>query len=161
MANAASDWITTFRTALQTTVDADATFGTASAAVKVKLVGDGDAGLVEQIILIRPEANGVQVFTEHAAMGARRRTEEVTFPGRLHVKSSGLASDTSATFEAAMDRAQALLDIIIVQLRDTPPTAGDQAFQPLIETHSFDPLVLDQGWAVQCDFDITVRIRVS
>jgi hypothetical protein len=142
-------------------VDADATFGTAGIGLKVKLVGDGDAGLKESIILIRPEADGVQVDTEHAAVGAKRRTEEVTFPSRLQVKAAGKASETSGTFEEAMDRAQALLDIVIEELRDNPPSAGDQSFQPLIESHAFDPLVIDQGWGVICDFDITVRIRVS
>jgi len=157
---AAGDFIIAFRTTLQTAVDADATFGTAGIGLKVKLTADGEAGLKEAIYLIRP---GDPIVTSqiHAAIGAGRRDEEFTLPGRAQVKYAGTASDTSATFAAALNRARDLMALIVDTIRDSPPSVGDQTLRSIVSDIDYLPISVDQGWDVICEFDITVTARVS
>jgi hypothetical protein len=157
---AAGNFIIAFRASLQTAVTANATFGTAGAALKVKLTADGEAGLEEAIYLIRPDT-AISTSQEHAAMGAGRRDEQLTIPGRAQVVKSGLASETSATFAAAMNRARDLMDLIVQDLKSNPPAAGDQTLRSIVADIDYLPIQVDQGWVIQCDFDITGRVRVS
>jgi len=157
---AVGDFIVAFRATLQTAIDADNTFGTAGAALKVKLTGDGEAGLTEAVYLVRPD-DRIGTFQEHAAIGAGRRNEELRVPCRAQIKVGGLPTDTSATFALALNRARDLMDIIVDTIRDSPPSAGDQTLRSIVEQIDYDPIPLDQGWAVEVDFDITATVRVS
>lgn len=157
---AAGDFIIAFRTTLQTAVDADSTFGTAGIGLKVKLTGDGEAGLEEAVYLIRPD-EALSTSQEHAAIGAGRRNEFLTLPGRAQIKVAGKASETSAPIAEGLNRARDLMDLIVDAIRDSPPAVGDQTLRSIVESIDYLPVYTDQGWVVICDFDITATARVS
>lgn len=157
---AAGDLAVSIRSNFQTAVDADATFGTAGVGLKVKLYGDGEAGLEEAVYVIRPD-EAIGSIQEHAAMGAGRRDEEITIPGRAQVKVSGLASETSAPFAEALNRARDLMDLLVLDVKNNPPAVGDQTLRSIISTIDYLPFQVEQGWVVVADFDITARARVT
>lgn len=152
---AAGDFIVAFRVTLQTAVAASS-FST----MKVKLTADGEGGLEEAIYLIRPD-EALTTTQEYAAIGAGRRNESLTLPGRAQIKVAGKASDTSAPMVAALNRARDLMDLIVDAIRDNPPSVGDQTLRSIVERIDYLPVDTDQGWVVICDFDITATARVS
>lgn len=157
---AAGDFIIALRSNLQTAVNGNATFGTAGVKLKVKLVGDGEAGLEEAVYLIRSD-DPIRTSQEHAAIGAGRRNEFLTLPCRAHIVKSGLATDTSATFAAALNRARDLMDLVVDSVRDNPPKVGDQTLRSIVESIDYTPVQVEQGWVVVVDFDVTATARVS
>ncbi len=154
--NTAASFISALRTSLETRIQADSAFTD----VKVVVIGEGDAGLQEMVVLVRP-GSSILAINEHAALGAGRRDEQVTIPGRLHVIGTGNASPSASPFQTAMDRAQALLDHVIDQIRDAPPAVGDQTQRSIVEAVEWTPYTTEGGWVVTGDFDITFKARVS
>jgi hypothetical protein len=153
--NTAGAFITALRDQLATRVAADADF----ADVGVYIVGEGVSALDEAIFLVRPD-DPIRFTQEHAAFGSGRRNDDFIVPGRLQVKSSGKASESSATFAAAMTRAQDLLDHVIEEIRDDPPAVGSQTLRSIVAEGNHTPYRTEDGWAVVTDFNIDVSVRV-
>jgi len=79
------------------------------------------------------------------------------------VQAIGKASETLGTFQEAMDRAQGLLDHIIVDIRDgfdTTLSVGDQTINNRVSTYRWIPERIEAGWTVRCEFEIETTVRV-
>lgn len=157
--NAPFAFAAALRPALATRVNADASFP----GVSVVIVPEGGAALEEAVILIRPPDGKVTGTQEWAASGRLRRNETFIMPGRLWVRATGPADTTSTTFVAAGNRAAALLDHVIQICRDEASTTlnvGDQTIDAHVSSYEYQPVRIESGWVVYCDFDITVRVRI-
>lgn len=170
--NTSAAFIEALRAELVTAVAAHGSYDD----VSVVIVPDGTTGLEEAVSLIRPprtseelknpagRATGTQ---EWAALGtSNRRKDSFTIESSLWVKKTGKADAASSTFKQAMDRAAALLDIVITQIRDKAIAGGaldvgDQTIQARVSRYEYRPARIDDGWAVICDFDISVDVRVT
>lgn len=129
----------------------------ALAAVKVYLVAPGDTTIADAIVLVRDRIIGGQAW---AALGRRRRDDSFRVQSALEAYATGY--DTQATFQAAIDRAAALLDEVVLELRDNPPQVGDQTRKAIVSEVTFQPLVVESGgWACRCEFVIDVAARVT
>lgn len=169
--NTAAAFIEALRGVLATAVAADGNYDDTS----VVIVPDGTTALTEAISLIRPprsegaitnSAGSAEGFQEPATLGQQRRTDTFTIGSSLWVKKTGKADGTSSTFRLAMDRASALLDIVIVKLRDEGRAGGaldvgNQTLSARIDRYEYRPGRISEGWVVVCDFDIRVVVRVT
>lgn len=132
-----------------------AAHGTLSA-VRVDLVLTGDTSIIDAVELLRGAVVGAQ---EYAAMANRRR-DSYGIPGRIHTYATG--TDSDVTFQESWDRATAILDEIILQLRDTPPLAGDSLGKPRVTDIEYRALPdADGGWVTRCDYTIEYAALVA
>jgi len=132
------------------------------AGIPVDLVAPADLSLADRVVLVRAKLEGTQ---EYAAIGHLRRNDGYLIPGLIRaIKQTGAAGaqDGDSVFQAAMDRAAALLDEVILQLRDAPPAVGNQTILARVSNVAYLPFPADQGgWAVDCEFEIEYTARVS
>jgi hypothetical protein len=130
--------------------------------VGVHLILPPSLGAGEAVALVRDRILGEQAY---AAMGRLRRADVNEVHGLVRAyRTAGAAgaSDSDAVFLAAGERAAAILDEVILQLRDDPPLVGDQTIAARVSEVQYVPVIPDQGgWVVDCEFTIAYEARVS
>src|SRR6266498_3536910 len=132
-----------------------AAHGTLSA-VRVDLVPTGDTSAIDAVTLIRGAITGSQ---EYATM-ANRRSDSYQIPGLIDTYATG--PDSDITFQTAWDRNALILDELILQLRDTPPLAGDTMAKGLVTDIVYHAYVREQGgWVTRCEYTIEYGALVS
>lgn len=133
-----------------------AAHGTLSA-VRVDLIPSGDTSQIDAVTLLRAPVIGAQ---EYAAMGNRRQ-DAYAVPGRIYTYATG--ADSDAAFQECWDRASAILDEIVLQLRDTAPLAGDSLGKPRVTDIEYEALAHPDkgGWVTRCDYTIEYAALVA
>lgn len=134
------------------------------AGVPVMLVAPmGGLDREDAVVVIRER------FTEDmdwAALGRRRQDATISIPGLIRVwrtaDATGLQEST-AVYRAASARAAVLLDEVVSQVTQDPPAVGDQTIEAHISNIAWVPVIdVDQnGWFMDCEFNINYRARVS
>ncbi|HVS85655.1 MAG TPA: hypothetical protein VHD91_08480 [Gaiellaceae bacterium] len=93
------------------------------------------------------------------AKRSRSRDEAVVIPGAVQAYEVG--DDGDAAFQAALDRAETILDELIEQLRDTPPEVGQQTRSAIVRRIRWTPSPSAKGgWVVRGEFDLHYSSRV-
>lgn len=91
---------------------------------------------------------------------SRRRDEDVIVPGRVQGYAVSRTGGDDA-FQAAFDRAEAILEQLIEQLRDAPPQVGQQTRSAIVRAITWTPIAVDKGgWIVVGDYDLHYTSRV-
>lgn len=131
--------------------------------VPIYIVAPADtAPTTEQIELVR---NRISVHQEYAALGRHRRNDINSIPCYLRTfKPAGAAGaqDSGSVFQAAGERAAALLEEVVQQLVTDAPAVGDQTIIAQVGETSYLPIPADAGgWIVEVDFAIDYTARVS
>ena len=154
----ASSTLSAFLVALRTALAARAGLS----GIPVHLVAPADVSVADTVILVRAKAEGDQAY---AALGRLRRNDGYVIPGLIRsykTTGAGGAVDSDSVFQAAMDHAAALLDEVILQLRDAPPAVGNQTILAKVGHIAYLPFPADMGgWATDCEFEIEYTARVS
>jgi hypothetical protein len=147
-----------FLTGLRTKLQARA----ALSGVAVHLVSPPDMGVADTIVLIWARVDGLQ---EPAALGKLRRRDGYTVPGLVRTyRAAGAAGaqDSDAVWQAAHERAAALLGEVADQVFKDPPAAGDQTETAHVEDNGFVPVPGDNGgWFCEWAFSVVYRARVT
>ncbi len=95
------------------------------------------------------------------ATRTRKRDQTVTIPGAVKAYGTSKTGGDSA-FQIAMDRAAAILDELIYELRDNVPQVGQQTRSGLVTAVSWMPYAVEKGgWIVRGDYTLTYSTRVS
>jgi hypothetical protein len=128
--------------------------------VTVALTMPQDLGQGDLMWLVRAPVPGKQ---EYAAVGRLRRNDSYSIPGTIRAFKAGTGvAATETQFQAAMDRAAAILDELVLQLRDAPPAVGNQTIRAAVTEIEYLPEPQDQGgWTCYCDFTVEYDARVS
>jgi hypothetical protein len=126
--------------------------------VNVYLVAPVDTDQAEFILLLRGRVSGEQ---DWAALGRLRREDSYSIPCLIRVRKTIGTADEQTIFQSAMDRAAALLDEVVLQVRDSPPAVGDQTVEARVAEIVYVPLVEPEAWLVDCEFNVAYRARVS
>jgi len=138
-------FLAAFKAALTTRFAAHGTLS----AVRVDLIPTGDTSAIDAVTLVRAPVR----TNQSPVTFAKRRSDAAEIPGSIFTYSTGADSDVA--WQASWDRAALILDEIILELRDTPPTVGDQAQPCLVTEITYEPQTRDQGgWVTRCDFTI-------
>jgi hypothetical protein len=149
----ASSTVATFLSTLRTNLAARPGLS----GVRVDLVPPKDQSQIEAILLMSGRIAGEQTY-EGAAMGRRRDTYRI--PAKIDTFASG--ADIEAAFQTGMDRAAAILDEVILELRDNKPVVGTAMLQALVTDIGYTALAPDDGGIVaRCDFTIEYGAHVA
>ena len=125
------------------------------AGVGVDLVPTGDTSSIERITLISGRIDGSQ---ERLAMNVRR--DGYSVPGQIDTFAAD--PDTDVAFQAAINRAAAILDEVIQELDDNRPQVGITTLDGIISTVAYLPFVeADGGWRCRCDFVVDYTAAVT
>lgn len=126
--------------------------------VKVSLAGEASLALkTEAVVLIRPEAR-LTGRQEWAAMG-KRKDDSFTLPARVYTFKAGTHNSTN--FKICLDRAADLLDEVIAEVRDSAPNLQEATWRASVTDITYEPFLVEGGWACQCDFSITADVRLT
>ena len=125
------------------------------AGVGVDLVPTGVTSTVERIILIANRIEGTQEF-----LAMDRRLDGYRIPGQIDAFAAD--PDADVAFQAAMNRAAAILDEIIQELDDNRPQVGITPLDGIISTVAYLPFVeADGGWRCRCEFVVDYTAAVT
>lgn len=148
-----------FLAALKTQMAARLAALPALADVPVYLVAPAELGLGDWLVLVRDtikERNELATATR-----TRSRDETVTIAGAVQGHAASRAGGDD-DFQDAFDRAKQIIDELVFELRDNPPSVGRQTRSAIVANVAWTPLVAARGgWVVRGDFDLIYSSRVS
>jgi hypothetical protein len=126
--------------------------------IVVYLTTAGDESLDDGVLLVRDAILGDQIYRVLGAGGAR--DEDVVIPGFVQAYAASGNGDGSA-MQAAFDRAGAIIDEVIAELRDNTPQVGEQTVWARLDAVRWLPAPSDAGgWRVRAEYDLSYSARV-
>lgn len=127
------------------------------ATVKVFLVPPAEeVNLNDSLIIVA----GLIQETQEFATQARTRDDVVLIPGQ--VQAFAADREPGAAFQTAMNRAGAIVDELIAEVRDSPPQVGRQTRSAHVSGIGWMPSPFaDGGWIVRATFTTTYTSRVT